>query len=301
MTAALPPEHRETTPRGVLVSVVASFLFAALFFLPPLLEPFGANEIFAWRVIATVPVLATLIAVFGWWRDVRDIAVRLARRPLLVLVVVLDGLLLSLQLWLFGWAPQTGHGLELALGYLLMPLAMVVVGVVLHRERLAPLRIAAVVAAAIGVTAAIVVAGGLSWATIAVAVGYPVYFAIRRRAGLDSIGAFCFELAVLVPVAVVLALQPSSLAILAAHPQLGWGIVLLGVIGGVALVLYLVASRLLSFGVFGLLSYLEPVLLVLVAVLLLGESLTLADGFVYGPIVVALVFLGLETVRRPPR
>lgn len=299
MTAALPPEHRETTPRGVLVSVVASFLFAALFFLPPLLEPFGANEIFAWRVIATVPVLATLIAVFGWWRDVRDIAVRLARRPLLVLVVVLDGLLLSLQLWLFGWAPQTGHGLELALGYLLMPLAMVVVGVLLHRERLAPLRIAAVAAAAIGVTAAIVVAGGLSWATVAVAVGYPVYFAIRRRAGLDSIGAFCFELAVLVPAAIVLALQPSSLAILAAHPQLSWGIVLLGVIGGVALVLYLVASRLLSFGVFGLLSYLEPVLLVLVAVLLLGESLTLADGFVYGPIVVALVLLGLETVRRP--
>ncbi|WP_285035275.1 EamA family transporter RarD [Plantibacter sp. ME-Dv--P-095] len=301
MTAALPPEHRETTPRGVLVSVVASFLFAALFFLPPLLEPFEANEIFAWRVIATVPVLAALVGVFGWWRDVRDIALRLARRPLLVLVIVLDGLLLSVQLWLFGWAPQTGHGLELALGYLLMPLAMVVVGVVLHRERLAPLRIAAVAAAAVGVTAAIVVAGGLSWATVAVALGYPVYFAIRRRAGLDSIGAFCFELLVLVPVAVVLALQPSSLDVLAAHPQLGWGILLLGVIGGVALVLYLVASRLLSFGVFGLLSYLEPVLLVHVAVLLLGESLTLTDVFVYGPIVLALVLLGLETVRRPSR
>lgn len=301
MTDALPLGHRETTPRGVLVSVVASFLFAALFFLPPLLEPFEANEIFAWRVIATVPVLAALVGVFGWWRDVRDIAVRLARRPTLILVVVLDGLLLSVQLWLFGWAPQTGHGLELALGYLLMPLAMVVVGVVLHRERLAPLRIAAVAAAAIGVTAAIVVAGGLSWATIAVAVGYPVYFAIRRRAGLDSIGAFCFELLVLVPVAVVLALQPSSLDVLAAHPQLGWGILLLGVIGGVALVLYLVASRLLSFGVFGLLSYLEPVLLVLVAVLLLGESLTLTDVFVYGPIVLALVLLGLETARRPSR
>jgi chloramphenicol-sensitive protein RarD len=301
VTDALPLGHRETTPRGVLVSVVASFLFAALFFLPPLLEPFEANEIFAWRVIATVPVLAALVGVFGWWRDVRDIAVRLARRPALILVVVLDGLLLSVQLWLFGWAPQTGHGLELALGYLLMPLAMVVVGVVLHRERLAPLRIAAVAAAAVGVTAAIVVAGGLSWATIAVAVGYPVYFAIRRRAALDSIGAFCFELLVLVPVAVLLALQPSSLDVLAAHPQLGWGILLLGVIGGVALVLYLVASRLLSFGVFGLLSYLEPVLLVLVAVLLLGESLTLTDVFVYGPIVLALVLLGLETARRPSR
>jgi chloramphenicol-sensitive protein RarD len=299
VTDALPLGHRETTPRGVLVSVVASFLFAALFFLPPLLEPFEANEIFAWRVIATVPVLAALVGVFGWWRDVRDIALRLSRRPALILVVVLDGLLLSVQLWLFGWAPQTGHGLELALGYLLMPLAMVVVGVVLHRERLAPLRITAVAAAAVGVTAAIVVAGGLSWATVAVALGYPVYFAIRRRAGLDSIGAFCFELLVLVPVAVVLALQPSSLAILAAHPQLWWGIVLLGVIGGVALVLYLVASRLLSFGVFGLLSYLEPVLLVLVAVLLLGESLTLTDVFVYGPIVIALVLLGLETARRP--
>ena len=57
---------------------------------------------------------------------------------------------------------------------------------------------------------------------------------------------------------------------------------------------------------FGLLSYLEPVLAP-GASLLLGEVLGVADVFVYVPIVIALVLLGLSGRRRrdhleePPR
>ena len=57
------------------------------------------------------------------------------------------------------------------------------------------------------------------------------------------------------------------------------------------------ASRLLPLSLFGLLSYLEPVLL-LGASLLLDEILTVADAFVYIPIVIALVLLGLSGGRR---
>lgn len=53
----------------------------------------------------------------------------------------------------------------------------------------------------------------------------------------------------------------------------------------------------LSLSLFGMLSYLEPVLL-LGASLLLGEVLTIADAFVYVPIVAALLLLGLSGKRR---
>ena len=69
--------------------------------------------------------------------------------------------------------------------------------------------------------------------------------------------------------------EPSTLPVVVAHAKL-WALVpLLGVVSAVALALYMAASRLLPMGLFGLLTYVEPVLLVLVA-LLLGE--TVAEG-----------------------
>ncbi len=290
---------RPVSARGVSASVVASVLFGVLFFIPPLLAPLDANEVLGWRVIATIPVVTVLLLATRLWSDVVRVAGLLRARLRLVPVLLLDGALLALQLWLFGWAPQSGHGLDLALGYLLMPLVMVVLGVVLHRERITALRGGAVLAAVVGVTAAVIAAGGISWATVAVAAGYPLYFTIRRRAGLDSVGALWFELLVILPVALWFALQPASIATIAENPAIGWSIPLLGVVSGAALILYLVASTELPFGIFGLLSYLEPVLLVVVSVALLGELFTATDAFVYGPIALALLLLGVEGLRRP--
>lgn len=285
--------------RGVVASVAASVLFGALFFLAKELRVLDADVFFAWRVIATLPVVAVLFTVFGGWRDVGAILTRVRRAPALVLVLVVDALLLGVQLWIFGWAPQTGHGLEAALGYLLLPLVMVVVGVALHSERLSLLRVLAVACAVIGVVAAIVVAGGVSPVTVVVALGYPLYFVLRRRARLDTTGSFSLELVILLPIAVWFLATQHGLAPLVASPALIVGVALLGIVSGAALSLYLHASSVLPFGLFGLLTYLEPVLLIAVSALLLGEPLTVADAFVYGPIAAALVLLAIEPFRRP--
>ncbi|WP_176738580.1 EamA family transporter RarD [Micromonospora pallida] len=290
-----------TASRGVLASVVASVLFGVLFFLPPLLAPLSGNEVFGARVILTLPVVAAIFMATGQWRDVVDVTARVRRRPTLVLAVPLNGLLLGVQVWLFGWAPQSGHGLDAALGYLLLPLVMVVVGILVHREGLSFLRGAAVAAAAVGVLAALIANGGLSWVTLVVALGYPLYFTLRRRWRLDTSGALCLELAVLVPVAVWFVTAESTITTLVETPSLLLKVVLLGIVSGVALVLYLAASRLLPFGLFGLLTYLEPVLLVAVSIVLLGERATPSDALVYGPIALALVLLAVEPARNAAR
>jgi chloramphenicol-sensitive protein RarD len=61
-------------------------------------------------------------------------------------------------------------------------------------------------------------------------------------------------------------------------------------------VAYIVASRLLPLGLFGLLSYVEPVLLLGVA-LLLGESIQAEEWLTYIPIWMAVAVLVLEGFR----
>ncbi|WP_403023310.1 EamA family transporter RarD [Salinibacterium sp. GXW1014] len=295
------PSHKaETQGRGVIASVVASVLFGAVYFIPAALEGMTDAEAVSWRIVLTVPFMALLLLAIRSWASVTDAWARLRAKPWQVLVLVLNAALLGLQLWLFAWAPMSGHGLDVALGYLLMPLTMVVVGVLLHGEKLGGVRIAAVAAAVVGVGAAFFTSGGLSWATFAVALGYPLYFTIRRAIRVDTPGAMWIELLVLFIPCLWFAVGPG-----ASDGERPWlMLIVFGALSAVALTLYIVASRFLSFSLFGLLSYVEPIVLVFVALLLLGESIEPSEYLTYAGIglaVLLLVLEGLLVARRERR
>lgn len=277
--------------RGVLLSVLASAMFGALYVLAARLEPLTGLEVFAWRVVLTAPLVTVLLLLTRQWPAVATTAAQLRTRPVTALPVALAAALLGVQLWLFTWAPAHGHALEVALGYFLMPLVMVVVGVAAFGEQLSRWRLAAVVCAAVGVGHELVRVGTLSWSTLLVALGYPAYFVLRRRAGTATTGAMWFEFVILLPVAVALLVTGPSLA---AVPEKAPVLAALGVLSAAALVCYLVASQLLSFSLFGLLSYLEPVLLALVSVTLLGQGIAEDQWWTYVPIWAAVLLLVAE-------
>nr|WP_226920796.1 EamA family transporter RarD [Georgenia subflava] len=284
-------------PSGVLLSVLASVMFGVLYFLPARLGLTG-EEFYGWRVLLTVPLVAVLLAASGRWRTVREMAGRIRARPGVLGRLAATAALLGPQLWLFSWAPNNGHALEVALGYFLMPLVMVVIGLLLHGERLSRLRVLAVLCAVVGVGNELLRVGALSWSTVLVALGYPAYFELRRRLGTATTGGMWFELVLMLPVAGWFLLTGPTGG--AAVDRTGL-LVLMGLLSATALVCYLVASQVLSFSLFGLLSYVEPVCLALVSVVLLHEAITAREWFTYGPIWAAVALLVLEGAAQARR
>lgn len=284
--------------KGLAASVAASVLFGALYYLAPLLAPLDGEQIFGWRVLCTLPFTTVLLLAQGQWPRVRLLALRAWRQPLLALGLAGSAAMLGVQLWLFLWAPLHGRALPVSLGYFLLPLVMVLAGRVLYRERLSRLQWLATLLAAAGVAHEVLRAGGMSWETWLVALGYTVYFVARRRMRTDHLGGHWLDMLLLVPAALWFVLRaPSSLPMVADNAHL-WALVpVLGVVSAVALALYMAASRLLPLGLFGLLSYVEPVLLALVA-LLLGESIGAAQWPTYGPIFAAVAVLVVDGALR---
>ena len=90
---------------------------------------------------------------------------------------------------------------------------------------------------------------------------------------------------------------PSSALLVPDHPALYALLPLLGLLSAIALALYMAASRLLPMGLFGLLTYVEPVLLVLVA-LLLGESIAPEQWPTYALVFAAVGVLVLDGGRQ---
>lgn len=264
--------------KGLAASVIASFLFGALYLLAPWLAPLDGEQVFGWRILSTLPFTTALLLLRGQWPQVQALLLRARQEPLWGLGLLASAALLGVQLWLFLWAPLHGRALPVSLGYFLLPLVMVLAGRLLFGEQLTRLQWLATVLAALGVLHEIWRAGGMSWETWLVALGYTLYFVLRRHLRTDHLGGHWLDMMLLIPAALWFVLRtPSSFNALAQHPNL-WGMVtVLGIVSAVALALYMAASRLLPLGLFGLLSYLEPALLALAA-LALERAWSQANG-----------------------
>ncbi|MBM3103653.1 EamA family transporter RarD [Pseudomonas sp. P66] len=283
--------------KGIVSSVMASCLFAVMYFYTSLLTPLDGEEVFGWRTLLTLPCLTLFLLLSKDWQLVTGLLKRIREKPLLLLGQIGTSALLGVQLWLFLWAPLHGRSLEVSLGYFLLPLTMVLTGRVVYGERLSRLQKLAVACAATGVGHELYQHGSFAWETMLVAIGYPLYFVLRRKCRTDHLGGLWADMFLLLPAALYFVVQgPLSARDLIEHPGLYWLIPLLGVISAMALICYVLASRMLAFSLFGLLSYVEPVLLVAVA-LLLGETIGPDQWLTYLPIWLAVLVLILEGIK----
>jgi chloramphenicol-sensitive protein RarD len=132
----------------------------------------------------------------------------------------------------------------------------------------------------------------LGWAT-----SYPAYFLLRRKYGMAHLTGLWFEMGLMLPIAAWFVLQrPDILATFQHRPTLLFLIPALGLISASALACYIMSSRYLTLTLFGLLGYVEPVLLVGVA-LVLGENIAPQQWPTYIAIWAAVLMLATRGLR----
>lgn len=280
--------------KGILFSVISSALFATLYFYSTLLSPLNGEEIFGWRTLLTIPFLSIFIWRSGQWPLIQAWAQRMRSRPLLIVGALASAAFLGLQLWLFMWAPLHGRALQVSLGYFLLPLTMLLTGRIVYKDRLSRLQSLAAICAAVGVANELIQVGSFSWETMVVAFGYPGYFVLRQKMRSNNLGGLWFDMALLLPAGLWFVYAGAvGFADITDHAGLYLLITLLGILSAAALIFYMVASQTLSLSLFGLLGYVEPVLLVFVA-LLLGEQIKSHEWLTYIPIWIAVLLLIIE-------
>jgi len=283
--------------RGVALSLASSVLFVTLPGYIHSLEPLTSVQVIAHRVVWSIPMVLLLVLFTRQGGVLRDAGRRLLREPWLLACFPLTAAMMLVQWGVFIWAPMVGRTLELSLGYFLLPLTMVLCGRVFYGERLTTLQAIAVAFAVIGVLHELWLTRAFSWFTLITALGYPPYFMLRRKMAVDSLSGFVFEMIVLLPFALATLWMTGSAQVLEAVPRLWALLPLLGLISALAFGAMMAASRLLPMGLFGILSYVEPVLLFAIAVLFLGEAFNPAQIWTYGPIWVAVLLTGWDSAR----
>ncbi len=283
--------------RGVALSVGASALFAVIPAYVHLLAPLDGMQVFAQRVLWSLPAVLLMVALASQWAVLGQAFSRLRSEPRLLAALPLAAAMMGIQWALFVWAPLAGRMLEVSLGYFLLPLSMVLAGRLFYGERLRPLQRLAVAAALLGVLHELWLTRAFSWVVLVIVLGYPPYFMLRRWMALDALSGFVLEMLVLLPLAIWLVLMAAPAQLFTQTPQLWWLLPGLGLLSAMAFAAMMASSRLLPLGLFGILSYVEPVLLFLVALLFLGEAFNAEQWLTYLPIWLAVLLVGWDSAR----
>ena len=281
--------------KGVALSILASCLFGLLYYYPVLLQPLSVVDIFCWRLLTSFPAIIVLILIEKQWSSISALFIRIKHQPFLLVGLLFSSLLLTIQMLIFIWAPINGHGLSASLGYFLLPLSMVVFGQIFYKERLSIFQKIAVLLASIGVISEIYITGAFSWETAIIALGYPIYFMTRRKLQIEGIaGTFSDFFFIFIGCLIYFLLHYPCNEIISDLSHFHIFIPMLGIITAIAFAMYFMARRLLPLGLFGLLGYVEPVLLTVVSVLFLNESVSAEHILPYGLIWLSVCVLALE-------
>ncbi|MDH4395086.1 MAG: EamA family transporter RarD [Limnobacter sp.] len=282
--------------RGVFLSISASFLFGLMYYFTSFLHPLSGEEIFGWRMALSVPMMTVLMFGLKDWPLVHAILGRLRSEPILWIALPFSSFLLGIQLLLFMWAPLHHLSLDVSLGYFILPLSLILTGRIVFGERLTRFQCVAAILGFVGIANELIQVGTFSWPVLVINIGYPIYFVLRRKLNINNMGGLWIEALLTLPLALWFVWQGfDQQNPFAVNSNLWFLVAGLGLISTSALICHVMSSRYLPMGLFGLLGYVEPVLLVGVS-LLLGETIKDHEWMTFIPIWLAVGMLATEGI-----
>ena len=229
-------------------------------------------ETLSHRVLWSALLLLVVMLAFGRG----SLLVAALSQPRTRNLLMASTLLIGINWFVYIYSVATRQALHSSLGYYVLPLFNVLLGLVLFGERMRPWQWFALALAGIGLVFAFYQLGQIPWITITLAVSFGFYGLLRKIAPVDALTGLTAETVLLAPLALILLVTLWCLGSLDFARTDGGSMALLmltGVVTTIPLLCFGKAARRLPLTVLGLIQYVSPSLQFVFAVTVLGEEL----------------------------
>nr|WP_216851825.1 EamA family transporter RarD [Herbiconiux sp. VKM Ac-2851] len=288
---------------GLLYAVGAYVLWGVfpLYFL--LMQPAGAFEIVAWRILFSLVFCALLLTVTRGWRPFLAIA----RQPRLLFLMALAGLLIYINWQTYILGTLSGQVVETSLGYFINPIVTVLLSVLVLREKLRMLQWAAIGISLVAVLVLAVGHGTVPWLALVLAASFGTYGLVKKHVGprVDAVSGLSLETAWLAPLAtvqlIVVSMLPGGLVFGTVSPVHTGLMLLSGVATAVPLLMFASATRRLPLAYVGFIQFVAPILQFAIGVFVLHEPMPPERWAGFAVVWVAVLVLIVDMARAARR
>lgn len=271
--------------RGVIAAASAFTLWGVFPLYLRLLQQVPSLEILSHRVLWSVVLLMSLLAMRRQW----DWLALVRAQPRIIFTFVTSALMVATNWVVYIWSVNHDHIVDASLGYFITPLFNVLFGIGLG-ERLRLTQWVAVGLAACGVLWLTVSEGSVPWIGLVIAVTFSLYGLLRKTAALGALEGLSVETMLLLPAAGLFLLLPDAGSSHAFGSNISLSLLLMaaGPVTAIPLLMFAYGARRIPLSLVGLLQYIGPSIQLLLGVWLYHEPFAGAKliGF-------AMIWLGL--------
>lgn len=271
--------------RGVIAAASAFTLWGVFPLYLRLLQQVPSLEILSHRVLWSVVLLMSLLAMRRQW----DWLALVRAQPRIIFTFATSALMVATNWVVYIWSVNHDHIVDASLGYFITPLFNVLFGIGLG-ERLRLTQWVAVGLAACGVLWLTVSEGSVPWIGLVIAVTFSLYGLLRKTAALGALEGLSVETMLLLPAAGLFLLLPDagSSHAFGSNTPLSLLLMAAGPVTAIPLLMFAYGARRIPLSLVGLLQYIGPSIQLLLGVWLYHEPFAGAKliGF-------AMIWLGL--------
>jgi chloramphenicol-sensitive protein RarD len=257
-------------------------------------------ELLAQRIVWSFVLLAGMLTVLRRWPDFfRPLR---SRRTLVLLTM--SSLLLAANWLIYIHSVARRQVVQASLGYFMLPLLSVFLGLIFLRERLRPVQWVAVGLAAAGIGYLMWNVDKFPWIALGVSFSFGLYGLVRKVTPVDSLSGVTVETVLLTPAALACLVwwgNAGTLEFGNRHRTLDAMIVASGLVTAVPLLFFAQAARRLPLSTLGFLQYIGPSVALFIAVFAFGEQVNYKTLICFGLVWAGLAVLAVESTLRARR
>ena len=289
-------KSKSNTAWGVVFSASAFLIWGISPIYWKALGAVPALEIILHRIVWSFFFLVPLVLIMRRWQEFKE-ALKNYRT---LLILLFTALIVGGNWLLYIWAVNTDRLIQASLGYYINPLVNVVLGMVFLKERLRPPQIMAVILATAGVLYLTVYYGEFPWIALILAVSFGFYGLIRKIVPVGSLVGLTVETLLLsIPALAYLFYLDSHGAGTFWRVSLTMDLLLMGcaIATATPLLFFTLGARRLNLSTVGLLQYIAPSCMFVLAVFLFREPFSKAQVVTFIFIWAALAIYSTDSVR----
>jgi chloramphenicol-sensitive protein RarD len=260
------------------------------------LRALPAFEIILHRMVWSFVFLLPLIIIMRRWQEF----VGALKNHRTLLMLFFTALLVGANWLLYIWAVNHDRLLQASLGYYINPLVNVVLGMVFLKERLRTLQILSVLLAAVGVIYLTFSYGQFPWIALTLGVTFGFYGLIRKIAPVGSLVGLTVETLLLsIPALVYLFYLDNHGRGAIFRVNLKTDLMLMGcaLVTAIPLLFFNLGARRLYLSTVGLLQYIAPSCMFILAVFLFREPFSSVQVVTFILIWTALAIYSTDSMR----
>lgn len=286
----------QDTPQGLGLAVAAYVFWGFLPLYMKLVTHVPTLEILAHRVIWSVPIAGVVLIILKRTSALRDAL----RNPRMLAMACLTAAIVSFNWGVYVYSIATDRAADAALGYYINPLFSMFLAIVLLGERPSKAQMVAIGLAALAVVVLFVASPTPPWLPLSLTISWGFYAYFKKSLPIGPNQGFLLEVLILsVPaLAFVGYLAANGESVFFDTPTNALLLMGCGVVTAVPLMIYANGAKLIRLSTAGILQYIAPSMIFLIAVFVFDEALDQSRMIAFPMIWLALIIYSVSMFRQ---